>query len=281
MAKWILVFLTALLPISLVALPTSNPGEASFCYDSLFLRDCLSNCGNFSLRGGFYGDYVFNRHTQVDSSISSGDIDKTTIYTNGGIVTLNFCNLLDVYAILAETKIALMTPEAIFTGRSISNVNTVLQTESDFSWGVGGRLSWSFCGGSLVGVDGRYFSANLPISYIKRENVSPRYLEDVSLKYQEWQLSAGYSHRFCSSDGALSFAPYLALKWAGLRGNMDEAVLPITSFTFPYVLHDLVESKCIGYVVGITSLYYQKASINVEGRFADELALHINAQLVF
>ncbi len=83
MKKIIFTILTILSCGGAYALPVGNPSDASLLYDGLIWEGhcadmcdpCVTWCDAFSVRIGFYGDYVFNRHMQVDTIEDQSDIE--------------------------------------------------------------------------------------------------------------------------------------------------------------------------------------------------------------
>ncbi len=74
--------------------------EASLLHDGLFWEGhcgadpcdpCLTWCDAFSLRVGFYGDYVFNRHMRIHhpSGGNSHQLETFQLFTNAGYLALN------------------------------------------------------------------------------------------------------------------------------------------------------------------------------------------------
>lgn len=59
----------------------------------------------FSLRLGFYEDYVFNRHMRVDFSEPPPDstINTVKLFTNSADLVLNGCDCLDIFATLGSS----------------------------------------------------------------------------------------------------------------------------------------------------------------------------------
>ena len=67
------LFLTILvLPFSLFALPVNNPEIATLLCDGTFFSACsygvpTTTCDVFSVRVGYYGDFIFNNTMEIDT----------------------------------------------------------------------------------------------------------------------------------------------------------------------------------------------------------------------
>ena len=168
MKKLILIALTLISCGTVYTLPIGNPSEASLYPNGLWWGSacckpydpCFSWCEALSLRLGFYGDYVFNRHMQIYSGgHSQSDIDRTEIYTNAGLLVLNICNWIDIFSTLGASDFKLFTD-----GGAFSNNSTVIQLDWDttWSWSVGGRATIWECDCFSVGVEGQYFRSTPP-----------------------------------------------------------------------------------------------------------------------
>ena len=266
------------------ALPVGNPSDSSLLCDGWIWEGkcpdpndpCLTWCDAFSFRLGFYGDYVFNRHLQLDRNCKGGrgEIEHTEIYTNAAYLAGNFWDRYDVFATLGATNLLLNTNARTFALRSTPSGCLTIETNTNFSWSVGirGRI-WE-CGCTTFGGEAQFFQTNPHITRVTHACEATIYPNDcVDAKYREWQLGVGISHRINC------FIPYLALKWSSVKFNMDEARL---DDRYPgFQLHDLSNSKEWGFALGLTLIDCEKASATVEGRFGDEKAVHVNGQLRF
>ena len=112
MKKLFATLLTVMACSAAHALPVGNPSDASLLCDGLLWEGhcgdpcdpCLSWSDAFSIRVGFYGDYVFNRHLKGDHRIRK-QIDHTKLITNAALITANFWDRFDVFTTLGATKL--------------------------------------------------------------------------------------------------------------------------------------------------------------------------------
>lgn len=261
------------------ALPVGNPSDASLLCDGLVWEGhcgdpcdpCLTWCDLWSVRVGFYGDYVFNRHMEVDNrGANHPDIEHAEIYTNAALIAFNMYDRFDVFATVGASNLRLETNASAFHGTAASRF--VLETQTDFSWSVGLRATIWECGCTSLGAEAQYFYTRPDISYVDVGYTQGNYPDGLlEAKYQEWQLGVGVSHRINM------FVPYVAVKWGRATLDLDEAHLTVPTVT----LYDAESKKDWGYAVGVSLVDCEKASLTVEGRFADEKALHVNGQIRF
>lgn len=279
--------LTLLLSSSLYALPVGNPSEASlfkkgfwwdnFCCDPFDL--CYKWCNAWSLRGGFYGDYVWDRYLEVDTnSDRSGGIDETELFTNAGYIALNFCNRLDMFGTVGVTQINLGSDGKTWGGPT--SLQTELNFNSYFSWSVGGRATiWEWNCLSF-GIEGQYFQTTPHLKSFQNEESGElvHFHDHSSTRFSEWQIGLGVSYLFQPRCSKLAVVPYLAAKWARPHLELDD-------FTFSdanentYILPDLKGAKRWGVAAGMTFTLSQMMGVTVEGRWADEVGLYINGQI--
>ncbi len=287
MKRLVTTLLTLLTCGAVYALPVGNPSEASlfmngaFCEGSSvdFCDPCFSWCDAWSLRVGFYGDYVFNRNMQVRLSDddSGADVDTTTIDTNAGYIALNFFDRVDIFTTLGATNFGIQTGGQYFIG---ANHRVEMTFETAFSWSVGARATLWQCGCFALGVEGQYFQSNPDVNYIfDTVDGSYSYINDLDTQYQEWQVGVGVSYRFATSCPTIALVPYAGLKWAGGRWSFSPNSVTIDGAAGD--TPDLQPAKLWGYAIGMTLTLCDVVGVTVEGRFADEKAVSVLGQFRF
>lgn len=289
MKKIALVFLTILSSSALYALPVGNPGDPLLLSRGIIWDDdCCDRrddyypcdtCGwwswnFFSMRAGYYGDFVFNRDLQLQD-FGESDIEHTEIYTNAGLIVLNFCDRFDIYGAFGGSEIFIQSNGSSFA--TTPGTRFEIETETDFSWTIGAKLTFFQCGCTSFGVDGKYFRTTPTIRRISRGDSVSIYPDDtLQLRYHEWQLGVGIAHR------VNMFVPYFGVKWSHAKANLDDAVIAVTPITGDTaILRDLEQQDTWGFVYGVSLIDCERMSLTVEGRIRDEKALHINAQIRF
>ncbi len=246
-----------LLSTSLFALPVGNPSEATLLSQGTFY--------NTPLRVGFFEDDVFDRHLAEENQQTHRQMDHAKISTTSLYAAFNFCNRFDIFSHIGTTKLYLESSFQSFFNVPLAT-RTIIETNADFSWGVGARITvWEWRCTSL-GVVGEYFRTHPRVKNIRTETVTlaPHNLA----KYSEWQLAVGLSHRFSI------FVPYFAVKWAGSKLHWNH-----TAVGFSPHLRTFESKKLSGWVGGVSMVACDFAAITVEARFADEKAIYINGQL--
>lgn len=269
MKKLIATALVLLTCGAVYALPVGNPSEGS-----LFANRSCSNV--WSVRLGFSGDYVFNRHMMGDTS-GGGSIHQTTIDTNSGYLALNICDRVDLFTRLGASQI-----EVKAEGTAIGleeRVGSEFQFSTEFSWSIGARATIWECRCLSFGLEGEYFQTNPDVTlYV--DNVDAYIpINGFSSKYREWQAGLGASYSFKTRCPTFAMVPYLAVKFSGSK--LDLGGLRIFSSGSRGTTIDIKNAKNIGYAVGTSITLCDRFSVTIEGRFADETALYINSQFSF
>jgi major outer membrane protein len=281
---------------SIQALPVANPIDASLYLDGIFwcgeeCNSCYSWCDGLSVRAGFWGDYVFNRHMETKwgtynniaygGSFSKNDeIPQFSIYKNQGVLTLNWCNWIDVYGLLGSANFYQQGTALIVD----TLAGTVYMNYSPATcYGVGGRVTLFECGFWGFGIESQYFGSNPKLNSFEFGNTAlVFYPDDVrASSYNEWQVGLGASYRLEGYGNSL--VPYVAIKFAGsnLKQNNESYLGENFDEIDTLTQGDLKNSKTVGFAVGMTATSIDKGGITVEGRFGDEKAAFVNGQIRF
>jgi major outer membrane protein len=287
MKKSITMTLLALLSYGAVdALPVGNPSEASLftqgvwwdCYTCNTCDPCFSWFDAWSLRVGFYGDYVFNRHMKVARHPDGSHIERTELFTNAGYLVLNIRDRLDIFGTLGYTNLWMRTNVSSF---STSSFIGEFEFSPKGSWSVGGRGTLWECDCFTIGIEGQYFQTNTRVDhFINGSDGSLTYFDDDNrARYREWQVGLGASYRFATNCPTVALVPYAAVKWA--RSKHDLGKFTFTDAVTTYSLSNLKSDKLWGFALGASLTLCDTAGVTVEGRFADEKAVYVNGQLRF
>jgi major outer membrane protein len=280
MKKLFVTALTIFACGALQALPVGNPSDASLLCDGLVWEGrcgdpcdpCLTLCDAFSLRFGFYGDYVFNRHLEIDRNQDDSNIEHTRLFTNAGFIAANFWDRFDLFATLGATNFAIETNALSFGGANQSRFE--IETDTHFSWSLGVRGTIWECGCTSLGAEAQYFFTHPDVRRISEGGVVSVYPDAIiDAKYREWQIGLGIAHRINI------LVPYVAVKWSHVKVNLDDA-LPGDGLA-TVTLFDLENDKHWGFATGVSLVDCEKASLTVEGRFGDEKAVYVNGQIRF
>ena len=281
------LLLIALLPIAGFALPVGNPWDASLLCEGILWDGncsdpndpCVNWCDAWSIRFGFYGDYVFDRHLQVDDHGNHSTIHKTEIYTNAGYLSLNFYDRFDIFGTLGATHIAFTAQRGAFSS-AVANDYFFFDAETYFSWSVGFRgtiLEWGCFG---IGAEAQYFYTRPKVNFVRDETDSPQYGRTGDrIVYHEWQVGLGASYKYYIVSCETSLVPYIAIKCSG--ASLHSGGLLYEDGGNSIQVLDLENDRWFGFAVGATLVGSNKVNVTVEGRFIDERAVHVNTQFRF
>ncbi len=283
MKKLFVTMLSILACGAAYALPVGNPADASLLTDGLvwegFCGDpcdsCLNWCDTFSVRAGFYGDYVFNRHLHVETGHDDegNNIEHSKLSTNAGYLALNIWDRFDIFTALGTSNFCMDTNARTLGGPS--GERFALESNSSFSWSVGGRATLWECACTTLGLEGQYFRFNPEVKRATLAATNSIYPdESTHFRYHEWQVGLGLAHRINI------FVPYVAVKWSQARVNFHDTTLAFTADVRD-TLNKLENRKDWGVATGVSLIDCEKASLTVEGRWIDEKALYISGQIRF
>lgn len=271
------------------ALPLGNPLDASWLTQGLcweghchndFCDPCTNWCDSWSIRAGFYGDYVFNRYLEVDGNYDP-DIRNAELWTNAFYAAFNLYDRFDLFITLGQSKFRLDTPgSAFFITGTRNNALVSIESDSSFSWSIGGRATLWECGCFGFGIEAQYFRFRPDLNFFEFAGTDPIYLDHSRMNYREYQVGIGATYTIPITCGWAAFVvPYVGVKWAHARVDFGDYRLDIGGNI--YQLENLENRHSCGGVIGITLVGCRKWSFTAEGRYADELALHINSQVRF
>ena len=278
---------TLMAPASLLALPIGNPAEASLHTNGVFWDkyDCC-DCDKppsffdaFSIRLGYYGDFVFDRHLKVDRESNRSQIHKTEINTNAVYLALGICNCFDLFGAVGASKIDISTPSSAFSAEPIGALNNQfidIDTETTISWSAGVRGTLLRWGCLALGLEVQYFRTQPHLNSVNAPDMDTFYfVNEKRPLYHEWQVGFGAGYRIHIADCSSALIPYAGIKWSHCRFTSDNEQTPLIT------LFDLENNRDWGYAFGLTLLGCNKSSITVEGRYRDEKALYVNGQFRF
>jgi len=280
MKKLVATVLTILSCGAAYALPLGNPSEASLLCDGIFFEGpcydfCQAGvgwCDAVSFRLGYYGDFVFDRHLEIDDQNRGDDIEDTEIFTNAGYIVANFWDRLDLFTTFGATNFYIDSNAFSFGGPNGERFE--LETETDFSWSIGVRLTLWECGCTSFGAEAQYFYTKPNIKRVTIAEADSIYPDNfIHLKYHEWQFGFGVSHRIWN------LVPYVGAKVSGVDVDFGDARLTVGGETI--VLYDLENRFHGGFVIGVSLIDCERMALTVEARYPDEKALYVNGQIRF
>jgi major outer membrane protein len=265
---------------TLCSLPVANPIDASIYKTGIFWTnsccDSFASCFDaFSIRLGFWGDYVFNRHLEEDG-VSESVVDQFFIEKNQGVVTLNWCDWIDVFGLVGVANFSQETPFDV----SSQKIMYAIDYQAALSYGGGARLTLWECECFGLGIEGQYFRSQPKLeNFTDFDSGFVGYPSDANAStYSEWQVGLGAAYTISTGYGN-AFTPYAAVKFAGAK--LDQNNDAYISGDSLLRQDNLKNQRTIGYAVGLTATVCQKGGLTVEGRFADEKAVFVNGQVRF
>ena len=234
---------------ALFASPVLSPSEAAVHTDGVFFCD---DCSCWSLRAGFRGDYVWNRHFN--------NVDGFQLFANEGVLTLNMWDRVDLYGVVGAAS------QNFTTNVSTGQYDTA-DYETSTIWGVGLRATlwetcWGCCGTTYFGIDGNYEQITSANALRATRNGALQNAYGTS-RFQEWQVSLQAGQRINL------LTPYIAIKWSSARASI------------PGMTNAHNSGRHFGYAVGTMLVDAGRMSITGEARFVDEKAATINAEFRF
>jgi major outer membrane protein len=258
------------------ALPVGNP------FDPILFSEqnaCTYNPW-WNARIGFYGDYVFERYGKLTGNENHQNLAHTSLHTNACLLVANMWNRVELFATLGATHIRIRAHTEALAGN-----NVFFETDTGFSWSVGGRGIAYRWHNWVLGIEAQYFSATPRVNFVRNEatfGVTPtiNYF-NKTVNYHEWQIGSALAVCLNADCYGLKPVPYLAVKWSGIRADFDGVSSP-GGFLGGILVFDRVEEQHpVGFAVGMTLIGGCRLSINLEGRFADERAFSLNSQYRF
>lgn len=273
------------------SLPIGNPSEPGLFSqgvwwkgaDCTFGNSCFCWLDSWSLRIGYYGDFVFNRNLEINGNdLGHGrDIRRTEVNTNAGYLALNYCDFLDVFVTLGATNLRFETSERSWVLNGGSNGQ--LLTDTDFSWSVGARtllFSWKCFN---VGLEGQYLRTTPDAStYVSGFFGFTNHFNDQKTTYQEWQVGTGISYTIKTRCPKLALIPYVGVKWSECRWDTRNfQFIRVGSSSKLFTIFKLKNKKRWGYALGTTFTLCDMIGVTVEGRWADERAVFVNGEFRF
>lgn len=269
----------------LMALPLNNPVEPKLFDHGAICSDYCEPLlfDMFDLRFGFYGDYIFNTHMDVNRPNRSDTIRQVSVMTNAGDITLNW-KCIEAFCTLGATKIYVDTNIKVFQTdtASANNQRFDIEFESTFSWSVGGRwavFDWDCLG---FGVEGQYFRTKPDVNFIREYDVgAPIYLNGQGATYSAWQVGAGVNYMMPVND-CFSLNPYVGAFWLDSKLNFSDYTADnLNGGSHDIQLFDLEKDRQYGWAFGLTIAIGGFSTLTGEARFAGEKAAFINWQFQY
>lgn len=210
-----------------------------------------------SVRGGYQGDFVFDRKLK--------DLEDAEITTNSGTIILNINKKIDIYTLLGASS---GTFKEIY-----DSIEIEYETDMGFAWGIGAKAILFEYEDTIIGIDCKYFNTEPDLDKIKINGIGydlpSAEVTKAQIEYDEFQIALGVAQKINM------FISYGGIKYSRATGNLIATILG-TDYE-----SDTKNKDKIGLFVGCSILPLKNVGLNIEGRFLDETALMISGQIKF
>jgi len=244
---------------SLFAMYSGNPSSPMMPEQSIFFTHSW-----FAFKAGYEFDDVFERKLKMESHHVHANDNKYTSRSQFGVLTLVLCDRVEFYSGLGSMKPSLT--------QHVNKERIHYDMDRHFAYSIGGRALFAYWGNLQFGLTASYLHFFPDIHSISVNRSS--FPKDKSeLRYHEWQVGASFSYHIWW------LFPYVGLVYSHVNAqfmhlNSLEAFFPKNNFT-------LESKRNYGMIVGLGLAPEIGIGVNVEGRFIDETALTVSADVRF
>ncbi len=181
-----------------------------------------------------------------------------------GVLTLGLGDRVEIYSGLGSMRSTL--------SQHVDDSEVHYRTDTHFSWSIGGRTLFAYWDNLHFGLAAAYlhFSPDLQAISVNGSSLAK---DKAQLRYHEWQVGAGLSYHIWW------LFPYIGVAYS----NAHAKFMDLNSLQFLFHKNDftLDSQKHYGLFVGCGLSPERGFSINAEGRFIDETAFMISADIRF
>lgn len=217
---------------------------------------------------GFYGDYISNRHLQVDSNQSELQINKSSINTNAAYFSYNKFDRINLFGTLGASQINLVNQHQMH-----------FKSQSALSYSFGFRAIALKFQAMAVGFEASYFSTKPEINSITHpSSIDINYLDGQSMLYRDWQIALAFSTQIPFSSST-NLSTFVGVKYDRATLSMGDKIAELS--TGVYNLNTIKNDLPVGINFGMTLAGSGSWSISAEERLIDEKAFCITGQLHF
>lgn len=257
--KTVLIFLFLCSAQKLIAMYNGNPSSPMMPEVGVLFTHSW-----FSLKAGYEFDHAFERKLTMESHHVHATDNQSTSRGQFGVLTMIFSDRAEFYSGLGSLKSTY--------SQHVHEDRIHYHTDRDFAWSVGGRALFAYWGDVQFGLSASYLHFFPDIHSIS-VNGTPVSKEQAELQYHEWQVGAGISYHIWW------LFPYAGFVYSNAKAEFLH--LKSLEFFFPQE-HFMLESKNhYGLMVGLGIAPEIGFAINAEGRFFDETAFTISADVRF
>ncbi len=250
--------LTTALLIKITAFGIGNPLAPGLETDPIF--NC---CENLAFKGGYRGCFVYNRKMHTDQS----PINNFSIFSNEGVLSLNFAHQAEFYIYAGSNNMALETTNGVES--LVMNFNT------NFIAGFGATsilYQWHCynIGRGALSLTGQYEDSSWTGTnsvIINAQNEPGR----TAFRYREGtvSLSAGQQIGY--------LVPYIGLNWSAARVRVREDLTQGATELGAIIRN----SRSFGFSMGVSLVDAARMMVTAELRIMNESGMSINADFHF
>jgi opacity protein-like surface antigen len=217
-----------------------------------------------SLKGGYEFDNVFNRKLKMQTHHLDAEHHKFSSRTQFGVITVGLGDRVEIYSGLGNGKATL--------SQQVEKMHIDYKTDAHFACTIGGRALFAYWDNLQVGLAASYLHFFPSLHSISIDD-SSLVVGNAQMQYHEWQVGAGLSYHM------KWLFPYIGAAYS----NVQAKFLHLNSLKFLFHKSDftLDSQKHYGVFVGCGFSPEKGVSVNAEGRFIDETAFVISADIRF
>jgi hypothetical protein len=244
---------------ALIAGPVTNPASSTQFETGMY----TGAQQDYTFRVGYVGDATMDRKLEIKSGKSH--VTKTEMHENAVSLTLGVYNRFDVFARAGKADfLALMAN----TGSDLS-----ISAEEGFKWTVGGSAVLWTLDNTNINVFGSFSRYNSKVDAVRVGAFNSGFT-DSKIRMQDWNAGLGIAHTIQVSPD-MAVVPTAAVKYSDAKVHFRNDFIDSTSTT----LNRMNARENVGVVIGC-GLYAGKTfALNIEGRFVDESAAAISAEI--
>ncbi len=257
--KKILSVLAFFFCADIAAAYVGNPSEPVAIETGIFMADDSI----MKIKMGYEGDFIFDARLKASGGVSGG-IDECKIYTNQGVLTLEFLDRVEIYGSVGSMRATLSHRPRV------DHKLREYQTREAPTWTTGGRVLLFQWHDTSLGMQGDYQWGNADLLWDTLNGTSLK--TNGAMRYRQWQIAFGVSQQIDI------FIPYAAVKYSNthmvlskLSKNLE---LDSSWFTMRNRGH-------FGLVLGCTLAAFKIIDLTGEVRLIDEEAISVTANIKF
>ncbi|MGD2168962.1 MAG: hypothetical protein PVI40_01810 [Chlamydiota bacterium] len=250
----------------LFSTPINNPALPAFINSGVF----FSSKNPVNVRAGYEGNFISDARLKQTSG-SSGRVDDFKVNVNSGIITFNIMDWVDLFGTLGSGRIK---TDWRITPPGGGNFRIETETRYKFSWSSGAKLLIYKWENTAIGISGRYFSTIPELSWLTIDG-EPVSVDDATLRYKEWQIELGISHRVGI------FVPYAGIKYSDAFARIRNLSQNIDISDDGSNNINMKRKDHVGAFLGVTLTNGEKFLLNIEARLADEEAGTVSGEIRF